>query len=87
MPGTPFATVKWSEFTRWLMWYDVFGLFWINAFIIGVSQFVIAFACVNWYFTQANDTLGSGTVLKGVWVTFRYHLGTIAFGSLLIAIT
>ena len=64
----------------------MFGFFWINAFIVGMSQFVIAFACVNWYFTQSTDTLGTGSVTKGVWVIFRYHSGTVIFGSLIIAI-
>ncbi len=83
---TPFASMKWNTTTRYVAWYDIFGLFWINAFIIGSTQFIIAFACVNWYFTAASDTLGSGSVLKGVWNVFRYHLGSIAFGSFIIAV-
>jgi hypothetical protein len=36
--GFPFATeVKWDWFTRVAFFYDIFGLFWINAFVIGVS--------------------------------------------------
>jgi hypothetical protein len=83
---TPFAAVEWSDFTRYVIFYDIFGLFWVNAFLIGAQQFIIAFACVNWYFTASTDTFGSGSTLKGVYVLLRYHLGTVAFGSLVIAI-
>ena len=35
--GYPFLTeVKWTDLTRGAFFYDVFGLFWVNAFIIGV---------------------------------------------------
>lgn len=84
--NTPFSSIEWSDFTRYCVFYDIFGLFWVNAFIIGSQQFIIAFACVTWYFTASTDMLGTGSVLKGIWVIFRYHLGTIAFGSLIIAI-
>jgi len=34
----PFMTeVKWNVVTRYGFFYDVFGLFWINAFIIGAA--------------------------------------------------
>lgn len=84
--ATPFASIKWEPTTRYVIFYDVFGLFWVNAFIIGGTQFIIAFACTNWYFTSASDTFGSGSVLKGFLYLFRYHLGSIAFGSFIIAV-
>ena len=36
--GYPFLTeIKWEPMTRYMFFYDVFGLFWVTAFIIGVS--------------------------------------------------
>lgn len=36
--GWPMLTeVKWTKMTRGMFFYDVFGLFWVNAFIIGVA--------------------------------------------------
>jgi len=58
----------------------------MNAFIIGVSQFIISAACAIWYFTCTSDSNGSGSLLRGFWWVFRYHLGSIAFGSFLIAL-
>ena len=49
--GYPFLSeVKWSRFTRGAFLFDVFGLFWINAFIIGVAQFIIGCSACLWYF-------------------------------------
>merc|ERR1712167_225171 len=46
--------------------------------------------CVSkWYFTpnaEKETAIGSTTVWDSVKTTFRYHLGTAAFGSLIIAI-
>ena len=61
-------------------------LFWINAFIMGTCQFIIAASACIWYFEVASDTGGAGTVGRGMKWAFRYHLGSIAFGSALIAI-
>jgi hypothetical protein len=54
--------------------------------MIGVTQFIIAAACALWYFTSTSDSNGSGSLFRGLWWVFRYHLGSIAFGSFLIAL-
>lgn len=84
--GTPFARVEWNETTRYVFLYNLFGLFWINAFFIGCCQFVLAVACATWYFTHTADSGGSASINKGFKWILRYHLGSIAFGSLVIAI-
>lgn len=66
--------------------YHLFGLFWVNSFIIGCTQFIIGASAVIWYFECNTDTKGRGTVGRGLKWCFRYHLGSIAFGSALIAI-
>jgi hypothetical protein len=75
----------WDKATKPVIVYYIFGLFWVNSFIIGMTQFIIAAAAVIWYFDQGSDkkTDCVGTGIKWVW---RYHLGTIAFGSMIIAI-
>ena len=57
--GYPFLTeVKWDKLTRGAMWFDVFGLFWINAFIIGVAQFIIGCSACLWYFEHQGPSGG-----------------------------
>ena len=84
--SSPFASVEWDTTTRYVYWYDVFGMFWVNAFLIGCCQFILAVGCVTWYFTHTADSGGSASFSKGVKWILRYHLGSIAFGSLIIAI-
>ena len=87
MEALPFlATVEWSDEIRYALIYQLFGLLWVNALIIGCTQFVISAAAAIWYFTCSSDTNGSGNVCRGIYWIIRYHLGTIAFGSFLIAL-
>lgn len=83
---SPFARIEWNETTRYVFFYNLFGLFWMNAFFIGCCQFVLAVACATWYFTHTADSGGSASINKGFKWILRYHLGSIAFGSLIIAI-
>jgi hypothetical protein len=75
-----------SDETNYMWLYTLFGYLWINAFIIGVTQFIISAACALWYFSCSSDSNGSGSLCKGFYWVFRYHLGSIAVGSFLIAL-
>ena len=55
-------------------------------FIIGCAQFIISATCVIWYFSSTSDSNGSGSISRGVYWVFRYHLGSIAFGAFIIAL-
>lgn len=80
--------------------YNFFAFLWGVASCIFYAFFVIALVCVSWYFSATAvemDQYDRGVggrmktaprfaMLRSVWIAFRYHLGTILFGSLLIAI-
>lgn len=66
--------------------YHLFGGLWVNAFLIGCFQFLVAAACCIWYFTHTSDTAGKGSICIGIKWILVYHLGSIAFGSCIIAI-
>ena len=86
-PGYEFITeMQWSDQTRYVAFYQIFMLFWINAFIMGICNFVIGASACIWYFEVNSDTGGKGTVGRGIWWAFRYHMGSIAFGAFLIAV-
>ena len=80
------STVEWTEETQYVFLYTLFGYLWLNAFMIGVTQFIISAACALWYFSCTSDSNGSGSLCRGFYWVFRYHLGSIAFGSFLIAL-
>lgn len=80
------TTVVWSEQTRYIFLYHLFGGLWVNAFFIGCFQFIVAAACAVWYFSHTSDTAGSGSIWMGIKWILIYHLGSIAFGSFIIAV-
>lgn len=83
----PFTSVSWSDSTYYLMIYHGFGLLWNLAFFMAFCQFVLASSCAIWYYSQGPDGQeASMTVSRSFWRGVRYHLGSIAFGSLIIAI-
>jgi hypothetical protein len=49
-------------------------------------MFVIAATCGQWYFSCKSDASGSGSTIKSIYWVYRYHLGSLAFGSFLIAL-
>lgn len=85
--SVPFLTeIMWTDLTRYVFFFQVFMLFWINAFLMGCTEFIIGCSAVIWYFECTSDTKGAGSVWKGWKWLNRYHLGSIAFGSFVIAV-
>lgn len=72
------------------MCYYLFMIFWASSFCSAMSQFVLAYSVQLWYFTpyagSGKPDVPSQPLVRGFWVGCRYHLGTILFGSLLVAI-
>lgn len=73
-----------------MLLYYVFGVIWIAEFFTAMGQFVISYSTVLYYFCP-KDSSGYKEapplpLVRGYTVGFVYHLGTIAFGSLIIAI-
>lgn len=67
-------------------YYMLFCLFWTANFIVSVGDMIIAIAVAKWFFARNKLTVGSWTVISSVRETLTYHLGTCAYGSLLVAI-
>lgn len=76
-----------GDFTIYLQIFNLFMGFWLMNFVIGLGQMTLAgaFASYFWAFDKSKD-IPTFPLLAAFWRCFRYHLGTIAFGSLLIAI-
>jgi len=64
-------------------WISLFVFLWNNAFNVALGQLVISMAVALWFFTLEK---GSTFVTpKALYMSVRYHLGTVAFGSFIIA--
>jgi hypothetical protein len=69
----------------------------VSQFIIAAGNFVISGTTVSWYFTNERPKAffdkdknahghGNEGFFHAIKILLRYHLGTVAFGSLIIAI-
>lgn len=90
LPSSASVTVRsfiFDDFTKRSGWYLIFCLFWTIAFVGAVGEIVIAMCIAKWYFSRDKSKVGSFTIFKSISETFRYHIGTAAFGSFIIAVT
>ncbi|KAK9818176.1 hypothetical protein WJX72_008291 [[Myrmecia] bisecta] len=82
-----YYTVKWNKFLQYAFLYHIFGLLWTNQFIVGFGYVVIAGAIAQFYWTKGDtDKMPRMPVVQSVKNTLKYHLGSVAFGSLIVAI-
>jgi hypothetical protein len=68
--------------TRWI---NLFAFLWFTQFLFGCQDFVIGGSVSKWFFTRNKSKL-SFPILRSFAHLIRYHLGTVCFGSILIAI-
>ena len=68
--------------TRWI---NFFAFLWFIQFLFGCQDFVISGAVSKWFFTRNKSKL-SMPMMRSFGHLIRYHLGSICFGSLIIAI-
>jgi len=65
--------------------YVFFMYLWANMFLIAVGQMTIAGACGVWFFAAHDVKNKQKSVRVGLRNSWRYHLGTLALGSFIIA--
>lgn len=64
----------------------VFGLIWFVNFINAKTALITMIASSTYYFKSTAEKDGEAEVCTAVSYAYKYHLGTLAFGSLIIAI-
>mmetsp|Transcript_33273 Transcript_33273/g.83821 ORF Transcript_33273/g.83821 Transcript_33273/m.83821 type:complete len:809 (+) Transcript_33273:563-2989(+) len=79
--------VQWDD-TLWYMGlYHLFGLLWTVQFILGYGYVSLAGAVGHFYWYRGDSALmPKAPILRGMWNAARYHLGSIALGSLILAV-
>ncbi|KAG5894972.1 hypothetical protein JTB14_009705 [Gonioctena quinquepunctata] len=70
----------------YLQAYNIFGFFWLAFFVSALGQMVLASVFAQWYWTFNKRTLPFFAVTSALRRTLRFHMGTLAFGSLIVAI-
>jgi len=81
-----YKTLQYSDNSKYAFLYMIFTWFWTSEFIVALGQISIALAITSWYFTKDKSSIGNSTVFWAMRSTLFYHMGTAAFGSLVIAI-
>ncbi|ELU15407.1 hypothetical protein CAPTEDRAFT_224558 [Capitella teleta] len=76
-----------GDYTIYLQVFQLFMWFWIMNFIVALGQMTLAgaFASYYWAFKKPKD-LPTFPVASSLWRSLRYHMGSLAFGALIIAI-
>jgi choline transporter-like protein 2/4/5 len=85
--GSIFTSIQsYSDPNLIKFYYFLFGTLWSNALIQAITTFVIASACCMWYYSHGAGNDLHLPVWRSFGRSFRYHFGSLAFGSLLLAI-
>lgn len=71
---------------QYMQIFYVFGFFWSYNFIVAIGQCTIAGAVATWYFKREKPKFMPLEILKSFSRIFFFHLGSMAFGSLILAI-
>ncbi|XP_014208332.1 CTL-like protein 2 [Copidosoma floridanum] len=63
------------------------GFYWLLFFVSGFEYMVLGGTFSSWYWTFNKDNVGNFSLFESISRTIRYHLGTIAIGSLILTIS
>mmetsp|Transcript_27950 Transcript_27950/g.30936 ORF Transcript_27950/g.30936 Transcript_27950/m.30936 type:complete len:406 (+) Transcript_27950:119-1336(+) len=77
---------QYDQVTTYIGWGMIFTFFWTCNFIIALGDMIVAMIIAKWYFTRNKKDTGNQTVISSICSVLYFHLGTVAFGSLILAI-
>ncbi|CAG9816336.1 unnamed protein product [Phaedon cochleariae] len=80
-----FYQYQMNNFMVFTLLFNFWMAFWSIQFVIGIQYMVIAGAVATWYFSKNKHNLDS-PITRSASIVFRFHLGSIFFGSLVITI-
>lgn len=93
-PGAPSGILRSFSYTddeyKLILLY-IFIIYWVLELANATSQFVLAYIVQSWYFTPydggSKHDVPSCTLITGYCVAWMYHMGSLAYGSFIIAVT
>ncbi|KAF8064488.1 CHER1 [Scenedesmus sp. PABB004] len=82
-----YVSFDWDARLRYAFAFHLFGLLWTNQFIIGFASVVVAGAVAGFYWARGDARAQARfPVLRAMRVAACFHLGSVALGSLVIAV-
>ena len=79
------ANFNWDAKIRYSWWFHLFSLFYMTATISAYASFIYSSSACIWYFTSEKG-IEAHPIRTSFKRGIRYHFGSLAFGSLIIAI-
>lgn len=76
----PFAHFKSTNFVKAIIIIHIFHLFWFVCFLIETNDFIVAGAATSWYYQRESPFSESVGRYR------RFHIGSVAMGSFLMAL-
>jgi hypothetical protein len=83
--GMQHKNFVWKKEVGWQLLAVVFVLIWTLNFISDQTGFICMMSASHFYFTSEGFD-GKGAVMESVGYTYKYHLGSLALGSLINSI-
>ena len=88
------ASLKSFDMLNYMMIFDLFMFFWTTEFIQAIGVMVVGGTISHWYFGTTDTGVKPGASHHGQshpcccswWIALRFHMGSAAFGSFLIAL-
>jgi hypothetical protein len=77
---------KYADEQKGYIAFYIFGIFWFMELANAIGQFVVSYAVVSWYYIPKPKNHNWCGLVWGYIYATTFHLGTLAFGSLLIAL-
>lgn len=81
-----FVEIEKTKTTQMYMFFSVFAYVWVTFFISAYGEMVLACTFSMWYWTFDKKNVATTPILKAMGITTFYHLGTLAFGALVLSI-
>ena len=82
----PYNTYSFEDEQKYMIYYSLFFFMWFTAFLIAATEYVLIVAVAQWYFTQNSDKWGNFSICTGYWWALSYNMGSLLFGSFIIAV-
>jgi hypothetical protein len=91
-----------TDYQKYMMWYWLFGLLWLGELMVACGFMIVSFCFGIWFFstevsTEKNEggccsskaptrAVPSWVLFKSMKMTYWNHMGTLAFGALIMAV-
>lgn len=77
---------EYTDLAKRSFWFLLFVLIWTAQWLVSMGQVTLSVAFSSWYFSKDKKSLPCSGIFSYLCTSLRYHAGTAAFGSLLVAI-